>query len=384
MELYKRDNIEKISPIGYSKENASKLMRKYDLDVLILNSPENVFYASGLPVLHQAKNPILYALRNQYPTIALIFRDGSQALILWDIFDKNLTWIDEIKGCLSPKDALRGLKRIIRKRKLSNAKIGVDDSMPFYQFQYLQENFPNIKFITADNLIIEMRLKKSTEEINRIIESTKITEKTIIEMIKSTKIGITDIELLKIGKLTMINEGAEGWDHFTMSIGESDPEAPGTGIKVMKNQIIRFDIGAMYKGYVSDLSRHVFIGKIPKNLDDTINTIVQVQNACQKSIKPGIDPQEVLKIAEKTWHDAGRTDSFIILIHSLGLRTEEFHFFDPMKGGNSITFQNGNVFDIEIWTLLKGFGTVGNEDTYLIKNNKCTRISTLEMKIYQK
>jgi hypothetical protein len=78
----------------------------------------------------------------------------------------------------------------------------------------------------------------------------------------------------------------------------------------------------------------------------------------------------------------GRTDSFIIIAHSLGLQTEEYHFWDPMQGGLDRKFTAGNVLDLEAWTLLKGFGTVGNEDTYKVTKSDCKRISELEMKLF--
>ncbi|MHA1378520.1 MAG: M24 family metallopeptidase [Candidatus Helarchaeota archaeon] len=168
-----------------------------------------------------------------------------------------------------------------------------------------------------------------------------------------------------------------------MSIGDSDPEAPGTGIKVRKNQSLRLDVGALYKGYVSDVNRMVYVGdKIPPDFKNPIDAIIQVQDACQKAIKPAVDPKEILRLAEETWREAGRKDQFIIMGHSIGLKTEEYHFFDPMRS-KFRKFQKGNVLNIEAWTLLKGYGTIGNEDQYVITENGCKRISTLEMKIFQ-
>ena len=374
---------ERPEPIGYDKTKASKLMRKNELDILILNSPENVFYASGLPVRHQEKNPILFALRNQYPAIAFIHQDGDESLVLWDVFDKRLTWIENVKGSLSPKSALRSMKSILRKSRVSDGNIGVESTMPLYQYQFIKENFPQANIEIADEMILGMQLIKSNEEIKRITESTRIAEVAIKKMIDATNVGISDVELIQIAKRTVIEEGAEGWDHFTMSIGESDPEAPGIGLKVEQDQITRYDVGAIYRGYISDVNRHAYVGVIPKNLNDAIEAIVQVQNACQKAIKPGTNPKDIQEVAFKAWRDAGREDQFIIMAHSLGLRTEEYHFFDPM-GKIGRNFEVGNVFDLEAWTLLKGLGTVGNEDTYILTKNGCKRLSSLEMKVFQK
>lgn len=384
MQLFKRDETGRPNPIGYDKDRAAKLMKEHDLDVLILNSPENVFYASGLPVRHQEINPILFALDNQYPTIVLIYPDGEQSLVLWDIYDRKLTWIRDVKGSLNPKSALRSLKSFLRKIRIDSGKIGVESAMPFYQYQFLSKIYPQASFTIADDLILSLRLVKSDEEIRRITESTRISEIAISKMVEATKVGISDLELIRLAKRAVIDEGAEGWDHFTMSIGESDPEAPGTGITVQKNQITRYDVGAIYKGYISDVNRHAYVGSIPSDLESAIDAIVQVQNACQKAIKPKVAPKDIMTLAEKTWRDVGRKDTFIIMAHSLGLRCEEFHFFDPMTGPSKRLFQKGNVFDLEAWTLMKGYGTIGNEDTYVVTDSGCKRISTLQMKVFQK
>ncbi|NVM55918.1 MAG: aminopeptidase P family protein [Candidatus Helarchaeota archaeon] len=383
MVLFRRDS-ERPKPIGYDQDKAANLMKQYKLDVLIVSSPENVFYASGLPVRHHAMNPILYALRNQYPSIGLIYSDGEESLIVWDIYDRQLTWIRDTKGCLTPKSALRSIKKFVKKRKITEGNIGVESSLPFYITSFLKETFPQATLVPADNLLLDMQLTKSEEEIRRITESTRIAEQAILKMIEATNPGISDIELIQLAKKTIIDEGAEGWDHFTMSIGESDPEAPGTGIKVQSNDLVRYDIGAFYKGYVSDVNRYCYLGEPPPEVKEPIEAIIQVQNACQKAIKPSADPKEIMALAEKTWRETGRQDVFIIIAHSLGLRTEEFHFFDPMHGSLERKFQKGNVLDLEAWTLIKNYGTVGNEDTYVVTETGCKRISTLDMKLFQK
>ena len=384
MVLFRPSETDRPKPFGFNKDKISKLMDKMNLDILIVNAPENVFYLSGLSVRHHAKNPILFALKNQYPSIVLVYKDGSEALVIWDIYDRNLTWIENTKGCLSPKDALRNLKNFIKKGITGAGTLGIESSMPFYQYQFLTQTFPELSFVIADDLLLDLQLQKSEEEIRRITESTRIAERAILALIEYTKPGISDIELIQFAKKVIIEEGAEGWDHFTMAIGTSDPEAPGTGIKVRDHELLRFDIGAFYQGYVSDVNRQLCIGPIPPEVRAAVEAIVQVQNACQKAMKPGIDPKVILNVAETTWREAGRKDAFIIMAHSLGLTTEEYHFFDPMTGGLPKKFESRNVLDLEAWTLLKGYGTVGNEDTYVVTETGCKRISTLDMKIFQK
>ena len=376
-----------MKPIGYDKTKTARLMKENNLDVLVVSTPENVLYASGLPVRQAAKNPILFVLANQYPTIVVIDKDGEESLVVWDLFPKENTWIENVKGISSIKRAVKTVISFIKKTNIENPVIGIESLMPYYQFEALQNAFPNadINAKIGDKMLMDMRLSKSDEEVKLIKESTRISEKAISRMIEETKVGITDLEYIKLAKNTMIDEGADGFDHVTLSLGDSNPEAPGTGRKLKENEITRFDIGALYEGYSSDVSRHAVVGNVSSEAEDIINAVIAVQNACQDYIKPGIMPKELYTIAQNKWKEIGRTDPLILTCHSVGIGTEELHYFDPMtQKAAKRPFEKNHVMDIEAWALVPKVGLVGNEDTYQVTDTGCKRISTLEMKLFKK
>jgi hypothetical protein len=84
------------NPIGYNKEKASEILNRHNIDLLIASTPVNVFYTTGLPVLHVAPNPILYVLSNQYPNLSMIRRDGGESAIVWSLYDsvEEFSWIN--------------------------------------------------------------------------------------------------------------------------------------------------------------------------------------------------------------------------------------------------------------------------------------------------
>ncbi|TFH29775.1 MAG: M24 family metallopeptidase, partial [Promethearchaeota archaeon] len=258
-------------PVGYRKERAQKLMNKYDVDAIIATTPVNVFYTSGLPTLAVSQNPILFELNNQYPNISIIFRDGDGFLLNWDLFQsvEDFSWIIEHKGVLNPKDARRAVINKLKKSGLAEKKIGLESVAPYYLVEGLKSKFPDASFIDADPIFIEMRLVKTDEEIERMAKSTEIAEKAIMACINASREGITDYELLKIARQTIIGEDAEGWNHLTMNIADSDPEAPGTGVSMKSGDLSRFDFGAVWKGYVSDVSRQVVLG-MPTDAQTTL------------------------------------------------------------------------------------------------------------------
>ncbi|MFX0043016.1 MAG: M24 family metallopeptidase [Candidatus Hodarchaeota archaeon] len=373
-----------VEPIGYNKKITIELLREFDLDALIATTPVNVFYTTGIPTLHVAPNPILFVLYNQYPSFSIITNDGEVFLLIWALYDsvEKFSWVKDYERVGSPQAGLKLLGEKLENFDLINKKIGIETLMPRYQSEFLQKEYPNISFVDGDNVFLEMRLIKSEEEIKRIKKSTQIAEKAILQCIDFVKEGVTDIELLQIARSTIVNEGAEGWDHLTMNIGNSDPEAPGVGTVVEPSELIRFDFGAVWKGYVSDVSRDAVVGQAPEKGVKAMENMIKVQEFCLEHLKPGADPKELYAGAFKYFKQLGRGFCSIIG-HSIGLETEETHIFGPGHTYDGPIKEN-MVLDVEAWQNVRGQGLVGIEDCYRITSSGCERLSSLDKEIFVK
>ncbi len=375
-------------PIGYNKRKASEILDKRDIDVLIASTPVNVFYTTGLPVLHVAPNPILYVLSNQYPNLSMVRRDGEESAIIWSLYDsvEEFSWIDpsNVIRVGSLKAAVEALLKKIEEWGFSEKIIGLESFMPRYQSEALRSKFPKARFVDGNEAFLDMRLVKTEEEVKRIKKSTEIAEKAIKNCIDATKEGILDTELLQIARRTIVDEGAEGWDHLTQSIGPSDPEAPGLGIPVTPNDIVRFDFGAVWKGYISDVSRGVVVGEMPRKAKETMETMIQLQEYCVEKIKPGLNAKELYNNAYDYLKTTLKKKGFFLITgHSIGLECEEAHIFSVM-GSMDIQFEENMVLDIEVWHNVRGQGLVGIEDCYRITKSGCERLSILDKDIVVK
>jgi Xaa-Pro aminopeptidase len=374
-----------MEPIGFNKEKARNILEKHDIDILIASTPVNVFYLTGLPTLHVAPNPILYVLYNQYPSLSLLRRDGAESLITWITYRSvnEFSWVNDIHRIGSPKAAMVSVSDKIEEWGLSNSKIAYESLMPSYQSEFLRNKLPKSTFINGDQAFLDMRLTKSEEEIRRIKRSTEISEKAITNMIEASNEGITDIELLQIARRTIVNEGAEGWDHLTMNLGSSDPEAPGIGTILKAGDINRFDIGTIWNGYVSDVSRELVVGQIPEGAEEVMNRMIQVQEYCAQNIHPGLNMKELYDDANKFNKSLTKVGRAFITGHSIGLECEEIHLFSPMKKLDR-PFEENMVLDIEVWQPFKNQGLIGIEDCYRITRKGCERLSSLDKNIFVK
>jgi Xaa-Pro dipeptidase len=234
---------------------------------------------------------------------------------------------------------------------------------------------------------MQLRFVKSAEEIIRIKEATRISEKVLKALINKLEEGVSDVDLIKLAKIATLKNGGTGTNHITLSIGDSDPEAPGTGRKIVKGEMTRFDTGAVYKGYVSDISRHACLGPAPEDAKKVVETIVELQDLCIDAVKPGIAVSEVDAIITNYFDTHSRDVTVFPMGHGVGLNTEEFHFLPgSLWGTESMVFKPGMIFDLEFWTPYEPYKNrlLGMEDTYLVTNNGCKRISKLERKIFEK
>nr|MDO8085472.1 Xaa-Pro peptidase family protein [Candidatus Sigynarchaeum springense] len=374
-----------MEPIGYRKERVQAILHKYGIDVLVASTPANVFYTSGVPLLHVAPNPILYVLYNQFPTMSLVRSDGEEALAAWIIYQSARTqsWIKDVMGIASPLAAMKNIGDKIEQWGLASKVIGIESLMPRYQAEYLQKRFPGAKLVDGDPAFLEMRIVKTPEEIARIKKSTEITDKAIQAMIDALAIGMTDNDLLRVARRSIVDQGAEGWDHLTLGIGASDPEAPGVGTMVSRSDICRFDVGTVWQGYVSDISRNAVIGDVPAGADEVMDAMIQVQEFCVDNIKPGENTKVIgAKIKEFT-KTAVKKGSAYVTVHSIGIECEEAQLLSPMRTAD-MPFQEGMVFDVEVWQPFKGAGLLGVEDCYHLTSDGCQRLSGLDKHIFKK
>ncbi len=373
-----------MEPIGYNRKRANEILEKFNIDALIATTPVNVFYTTGIPTLHVAPNPILFVLYNQYPSFSIITNEGEVFLIIWMLYDsvEKFSWVKDYERIGSPQGALKTLGEKIEELGLKDKKIGIETLMPRYQSEFLRKKFPGISFIDGDKVFLEMRLIKSEEEIKRIKRSTEIAEKAILQCIEALKEGISDYELLQIARSTIVGEGAEGWDHLTMNIGNSDPEAPGVGTIVKPGDMTRFDFGAVWKGYVSDVSRDAVVGEIPRKGAIAMENMIKVQEFCLENLTPGANPKELYDSAFKYFKQLGKGFCSIIG-HSIGLETEEIHLFGPGESYDGLIEEN-MVLDVEAWQNVRGQGLVGIEDCYRISRTGCERLSSLDKQIFIK
>ncbi|MDR3337197.1 MAG: M24 family metallopeptidase [Treponema sp.] len=398
-----------MEPLGYSKERTAKILEKYDLDLLIATSPVNVSYTSGLPLYQSAENPILLSLNNMYPHITLIRRghEGDGALIHWVLYRSvpRFSWLKDAVGIKSQREAQTALAAKLKEWGFAGKKAGVESTAPKFVLDVLNDPALKVQVCDGDKAFLDMRVIKTDAEVALIEKATLITEQAIDKTIAALHEGITDFEMIEIAKKAFLEYGAGGWDHVTMNIGDSDPEAPGIGRAVKKGEIIRLDFGAVYKGYVADVNKHVVIGEAPPKAKQLVDDLIDLQHYIEVRVKPGVN-MRCLSDEALAYYKESVTDNFFFQLgqsdkvdlkelslesvnlynhvitenlafsvaHSIGMQCEEQHLFGVFESLDE-PFEKNMVFEIEAWAIYEG-ALVGVEDCYVVTDSGCRKMTT--------
>jgi Xaa-Pro aminopeptidase len=105
----------------------------------------------------------------------------------------------------------------------------------------------------------EVRSIKSESEIAIMQESANIACDCIAYVKKNIKVGMTEEQVAQMTKVFMISAGASELSFSSIiSFGENSADihhAPSATRKLKTGEIIMLDIGCIYKGYCSDITR---------------------------------------------------------------------------------------------------------------------------------
>jgi len=142
------------------------------------------------------------------------------------------------------------------------------------------------------------------------------------------------------------------------------PHAHPTGKALARNELVVLDLGAILRGYSSDLTRTVYLGRAPKEIRRWYGAVVEAQAAARKVIRAGVTGGEVDRAARNFLRRAGLGRYFVHSTgHGLGL---EVHEAPRLARGQKNKLPAGSVVTVEPGIYFPGRGGIRVEDDVLV------------------
>ncbi len=344
-------------------------LREENLDVFLVSNPSNIFYLTGLKGILKEREFLL-----------LISKDGWEIIIpemyVLEAEKKthNLSKTKE-RGGLFPK-VIEGLK--------SHRRIGFEkDDLKYGEYENLRKNLRDGDFFPVSGFCEDLRKIKNKEEKKLIKKAAEIGAQTFCSILKIIKPGLTEKFIQKKIIEIMEDFGADcpAFLPIVASGKESaEPHHMALDKKIRKDEILLIDIGAKYKGYCSDFSRTLFIGKAPPRFKKLYNIILETQKMAIKKCKPGYPIKNLYQDAVLNFRKYKKEKNFIHnLGHGLGI---DAHEFPSLASATEGVLEKGMVITIEPGLYYKNFGGVRIEDLFLV-GEKCETLSKATKKIIE-
>ncbi len=341
-------------------EKIQDKLKDKNLGAILITNPSNIFYLTGLKGAGEEREFLMVVSRNDLQ------------IITSEIYKADVERKFPGNFIIPKKGFFAEATKIFKKYK----KIGFErENLKYNEYEILKKNLKGKKFIPVSGLVEDFRKIKDKEEIKIIKKAAEITDKTFYSILKIIKPGLTEKFIQRKIIEIMENFGADGISfepYVASGKGSAEPHYQASDKKLKNNEILLIDMGAKYKGYCSDFTRTIFIGKASQKFKNLYNIVLETQENAIKNCKVGYSTRKLHEESVINFKKYKEDKYFThCLGHGVGINIHE----SPGIGTKSTNkFENGMVFAIEPGLYHKNFGGIRIEDLCLI-DGKCKVLS---------
>ncbi len=247
-------------------------------------------------------------------------------------------------------------------------RLGVEAGrISFALYRALSRNCPRTSLVAVSDAIEDLRIRKDKSEIAKIRQSVEIMRLGMVSLASSLAPGMKEREVqAKLEYDTkMFGSQKPAFDIIIAADPNSSmPHAVTGETRVQANDLVLVDMGCVYEGYHSDLTRCFFTGKIPPLKQKVYNTVLQAQELGIRKAGPGVKAKDVDLACRDFIEKKGYGKFFGHSTgHGVGL---EIHEAPSVSSRSPEILEPGMIITVEPGIYLPGQFGVRIEDMLLI------------------
>src|SRR3989344_5963177 len=275
---------------------------------------------------------------------------------------------------MEKKKFFESVYSIIKKKKLKTRNIAIDkNTFTLNSYKYFKKQFKGSKTKDVSLDCIKLREIKTEEELRILRKSCNYADKIIQKTKKNFKEFKTESEVAAFLEYETKKLGLELSFNPIVASGNngSMPHYEPQNIKIKKGFCV-IDFGVKYKGYCSDITRTIYVGKPSSRGKEIYNLLLTIQKNAISSVKINKKCSELYDFVSKS---LGKyKDNFTHgLGHGVGV---EIHELPNLTLNSKDTIKNSMVFTIEPGIYFPGKFGIRIEDTLLFKNKTAVLTNT--------
>ncbi|HWA83244.1 MAG TPA: Xaa-Pro peptidase family protein [Fimbriimonadaceae bacterium] len=241
------------------------------------------------------------------------------------------------------------------------------DSVTFSTHRKLAEKFDGIALTPVENLFPDLRVVKTTDEIEKIRESCKLADACFDHVKRMLQVGVSEFDIGLDIEFFFRRNGADlAFEPIVVS-GERSarPHGRASEKKLEKGDFLTLDFGAKLDGYCSDITRTVVIGEASDRHREMYNAVLTSQAQALQAMAPGKKASEIDRISREAMGEYAQYFGHG-LGHGLG---KVVHDAGRMNSTSETVLARGQVWTVEPGAYIPGFGGVRIEDDVVVTDS---------------
>ncbi|RWZ58839.1 aminopeptidase P family protein [Halobacillus fulvus] len=342
------------------RERLSTYLKEKQIDVALINSPENFFYLTGFQTDPHERLLALLVFPEADPVAVLPGMEKGQLL--------DSGWTGEVIGYADHEDPWLMMKGKMDERGSGVQTVSIEKEVLSYgRSESFFGLFDEVGVEDIAPYMNEMRVIKDESEISIMREAAELADYGVKVGVEALREGVTEMEVIATIEYELKKKGVTQMSFSTMALfGEKSGQPHGNpgDRKLKPGDLVLFDLGVVWKGYTSDITRTFAYQSVTDEQRTIYNKVLEALGASLAISKPGTRIGALDQTARDIITEAGYGDLFPHRIgHGLGINVHEFPSMSHLNDG---ILQKGMTYTIEPGIYDPSVGGVRIEDDVLI------------------
>jgi Xaa-Pro aminopeptidase len=372
--------------LPFDQAKLDTLLVERGVDLLLATSLHNVQYLLGgyrffmyglLDAIGLSRYLPVLVYPREHPEVALYVGAGNEN---WGT-DVQKLWVGSIRNVAwSGAQAVQEAAAWIKHLGLQGSTIAIERAyMPAEAIDALRAALPAARFVSADELLEELRAVKSPGELELIASASTAVVDAMLATFAGTRVGDTKAQIAERLRREETLRGLT-FDYCLIAAGANLNRAPSHQ-RLAAGAVLSLDSGAHHHGYVADLTRMGVAGGPSAEHEELLAEVDNVQQAARAIAHAGTRGGDLFAAAQRSLQTLPHREVMSFLAHGCGLITHEAPKLTatgspPYPATHAeLPLQAGMVLSIETHLAHPTIGFVKLEDTIIVREGRAEAVA---------
>jgi len=292
-----------------SRVRAMMSADEHDLDALLVNSPENIYYLIGLT--YQGYFAFTMLVLPREGESSLLTRRMEAYTISQQAPDVNhIGYGDDEDAGTAAVEALKGLG-------IATGRVGVDRSsmfLPAGVWEELEQGLPGVQWVDTSRtsstatrfragLVDEVRLVKSAAELSYIRRAAAIGDRAMVAGLATAGVGVNEMEVAAAIYREMILGGGE-YPGFVPLVRSSETlmqeHSTWRDRHLQPGEKLFIELSGASARYHAPLTRMAYVARAEPGAERASDLAIEALAAAVRALRPGVDTGSVYDAWQET------------------------------------------------------------------------------------